>query len=137
MNVAAMPLGLFECPADKITIAAREVIFLVDENLDPPILTPTARRAVVIDRLACAVGNYANLRRVEAFIADQISGDARSAPLSELVVVGLMADAVGVPGDHEHAIRCRRRSGGAGRSLHISEECIDLALGVRAQGSRS
>jgi hypothetical protein len=47
-----------------------------------------------------------------------------------------MADAVGISGDHEEAIRrCGRL--GAGRSLHISEECIDLALSVRTQGSRS
>src|SRR5271163_3359512 len=79
--------------------------FLVHENLDPPIHTPTARSAVVGDRFARAVGNHANLRRVEALVADQIAGDAGSALLSELVVVGLMANAVGIPGDHEYALR--------------------------------
>ena len=119
-----------------MTNQARDLL-LVDENLDPPIATPTVSCAVVGDRLARAVGNHANLSRVEALIANQISGDTRSAPLSELVVVGLMADAVGIAGDHEDAIRRRRRCGGGGRSLHISEECIDLALGVRAQGCGS
>jgi hypothetical protein len=83
-------------------------LLLVDENFDPAIYTPTARRAVVGNRLARAVGNHTNLRRVEAFLADQISGDARSAPLSELVVLVLMAVAVGIPGDHENALRRRR-----------------------------
>src|SRR4029077_16230241 len=76
-----------------------------------------------------------NLGRVEALVADQISRDARSAPLSELVVVVLMTDAVGIAGDYEDALRGRRLW--AGRSLHISEELIDLVLGVTAQGSRS
>src|SRR6266851_5747433 len=68
---------------------------LIDQNLDPPIATPTTRGAVVGDRLGRAVGNHANLGRIEALLADQISGDAGSAALAELVVVVLMADAVG------------------------------------------
>src|SRR5260370_21592917 len=73
-------------------------LFLVNENFDSSILAPTAPRAVLIDWLARTVGNYANLGRVEALLADQISGDASSPPLAELVVVVLMADPVGLSG---------------------------------------
>src|SRR5271163_3145846 len=60
-------------------------LFLIDQYLDPPIHLPTVPCAVVGDRLARAVRNHANLGRVEALLADQISGHTRGAPLSELV----------------------------------------------------
>src|ERR1700682_4615542 len=42
----------------KISGESARDLFLVDENLDPPILTPTAPAAVVIDRLARAIGKH-------------------------------------------------------------------------------
>jgi len=118
-----------------LTQSARD-LFLVDENLDSPILTPAVPCAVVIDRLAGAVRNHANLGRVETLVADEISGDARSAALSELVVVVLMADAVGIPCDHEDALRRRRR--GARRIpayLRRIDRSRALALPLKAAGS--
>jgi hypothetical protein len=102
-------------------------LLLVDENFDSAVASPPARCAVIGNRLARSVGDYTNLHRVDAFLADQVCGDTRGSPLSELVVVVLGAAAVGMPGNNEEP---PRRRPGVGRALKVLEKSIDLVLGV-------
>jgi hypothetical protein len=82
-------------------------LLLIDENFDPAVASPPARRAVIGNRLARSVGDHTNLRWVDAFLADQVSGYLLGSPLSKLVVIVIRADAVGMPGNNEEAPRRR------------------------------
>src|SRR5262245_55088524 len=100
-------------------------LLLVDKNFDPAVASPPSRRAVIGNRLARSVRDHTNLHRIDAFLADQVCGDPRGSPPSELVVGVLGADAVSMPGNNEEAPRSRP---GVGRALKVLEKSIDFAL---------
>src|SRR5581483_601724 len=81
---------------------------LIDQYFHPPIRAPAARGAVVRDRFGRPVGHHANLGGIDAFLADDVSGDARGAALSEFVVVVFSSHVVGMSRDNKDAPRARR-----------------------------
>ena len=72
--------------------AAGSDFLLVNENLHPAVAAPPNRRAVIGDRLARSIRDDAYLRRIDAFLPNQVSGHPVRPLLSELVVIIFRTD---------------------------------------------